>query len=54
MFNSSLVQQHSFVELNHEIFSMAIPSLSLIQEGHLSVHVPGKRMCTSTGNHLEY
>ena len=25
--------QHSFVEIDHEIFSMVIPSLLLIQEG---------------------
>ena len=31
------VWQHSFVETNHEIFSMVIPSLPLIQEGQLSV-----------------
>ena len=38
--------QHSFVESDHEIFSMVIRSLLLIQEGQLSVS--GKRMCTST------
>ena len=36
-----------FMEINHEIFSMVILSLPLIQEGQLSVSV--KRMCTSTG-----
>ena len=41
------VRQHSFVEIDHEIFSMAILSLLLIQEGQLSVS--GKRMCTHTG-----
>ena len=30
-------QQHSFVEIAHEIFSMVILSLLLIQEGQLSV-----------------
>ena len=29
--------QHSFVEIDHEIFSMVILSLPLIQEGQLSV-----------------
>ena len=37
-------QQHSFVEIDHEIFSTVILSLQLIQEGHLSVS--GERMCT--------
>ena len=36
-------RQHSFVEIDHEIFSMFILSLPLIQEGQLSVS--GKRMC---------
>ena len=40
-------RQHSFVEVDHELFSMVILSLPLIQEGQLSVS--GKRMCTSTG-----
>ena len=35
--------QHSFVEIDHEIFSMG-HSFPLIQEGQLSVS--GKRMCT--------
>ena len=34
-----------FVEIDHEIFSMVILSLPLIQEGQLSVS--GERMCTS-------
>ena len=38
------VRQHSFVEFGHEIISMAILSLLLIQEGQLSV--TGERMCT--------
>ena len=29
--------QHSFVEIDHEIFSMVILSIPLIQEGQLSV-----------------
>ena len=37
-------RQHSFVEIDHEIFSTVILSLPLIQEGQLSVS--GKRMCT--------
>ena len=43
--------QHSFMEIDHEIFSMVILSLPLIQEGQLSVS--GKRMCTILVNHLE-
>ena len=39
------VQQHSFVEIWHEIISTAILSLPLIQEGQLSV--TGERMCTT-------
>ena len=35
---------HSFVEIDHEIFSTVILSLPLIQEGQLSV--TGERMCT--------
>ena len=37
-------QQHSFVEIDHEIFSTVILSLPLIQEGQLSVS--DERMCT--------
>ena len=37
-------QQHSFVEIDYEIFSMVILSLMLIQERQLSVF--GYRMCT--------
>ena len=44
-------RQHSFVEIDHEIFSAVILSLPLIQEGHLSV--AGERMCTILVNHLE-
>ena len=38
------VWQHSIIEIDHEIFSMVILSLLLIQEGQLSVS--GKRMHT--------
>ena len=44
-------QQHSFVEIDHEIFSMVILSLPLIQEGQLSVS--GERMRTILVNRLE-
>ena len=37
-------RQHSFVEIDHEIFFTVILSLPLIQEGQLSVC--GERMCT--------
>ena len=36
-FNPSQGRQHSFVEIDHEIFSTVILSLLLIQEGQLSV-----------------
>ena len=42
-FNPRRGQQHSFVEIDHEIFSTVILSLPLIQEGQLSVS--GERMC---------
>ena len=38
------VQQHSVLEIGHEIIFTAILSLPLIQEGQLSV--TGERMCT--------
>ena len=38
------VQQHSFVEIGHDIISTAILSLLLTQVGQLSV--TGERMCT--------
>ena len=44
-------RQQSFVEIDHEIFSMVILSLPLIQEGQLSVS--GKRMCTILVKPLE-
>ena len=43
-FNPRRGRQHSFVEIDHEILSMVIFSLPLIQEGQLSVS--GERMCT--------
>ena len=43
-FNPRRGRQHSFVEIDHEIFSTVILSLPLIQEGQLSVS--GERMCT--------
>ena len=49
-FNLRLGRQHSFMEIDHEIFSAAILSLPLIQEGQLSVS--GKRMCTILDNGL--
>ena len=42
---------HSFVEIDHEIFSTVILSLPLIQEGQLSVS--GERMCTILVNRFE-
>ena len=50
-FNPRRDWQHSFVEIDHEIFSTVILSLPLIQEGQLSVS--GKRMCTILVNRLE-
>ena len=50
-FNPHRGQQHSFVEIDHEIFSTVILSLPLIQEGQLSVS--GERMCTILVNRLE-
>ena len=50
-FNPRRGWHHSFVEIDHEIFSTVILSLPLIQEGHLSVS--GERMCTILVNHLE-
>ena len=43
-------RQHSFVEIDYEIFSTVILSLPLIQDGQLSVS--GKRMCTILVNCL--
>ena len=50
-FNPRRGQQHSFMEIDHEIFSAVILSLPLIQEGQLSVS--GRRMCTILVNRLE-
>ena len=50
-FNPRRGRQHSFVEIDHEIFSTVILSLPLIQEGQLSVS--GGRMCTILVNRLE-
>ena len=47
----SVTRQHSFVEIDHEIFSTVILSLPLIQEGQLLVS--GERMCTVLVNRLE-
>ena len=38
--------QRFYFEIEHEIYSVFILSLPLMQEGQLSVS--GKRMCTST------
>ena len=50
-FNPCRGRQHSFVEIDHEIFSTVILSLPLIQKGQLSV--TGERMCTILVKHLE-
>ena len=50
-FNPRQFRQHSFVEIDREIFSTVILSLPLIQEGQLSV--TGERMCTILVNRLE-
>ena len=50
-FNPRRGRQHSFAEIDHEIFSTVILSLPLIQEGQLSVS--GDRMCTILVNRLE-
>ena len=50
-FNSRRGRQHSFVEIDHEIFSMVILSLPLIQERQLSVS--RERMFTILVNRLE-
>ena len=50
-FNPRRGRQHSFVEINHEIFSTVILFLPLIQEGQVSVSV--ERMCTILINCLE-
>ena len=50
-FNPHRGRQHSFVEIDREIFSTVILSLPLIQEGQLSVS--GRRMCAILVNCLE-
>ena len=50
-FNPRQGRQHSFVVIDHEIFSTVILSLPLIQGGQLSVS--GERMCTILVNGLE-
>ena len=42
-----LGRQHSFVEIDHEVFSTVVLSLPLILEGQLSVSP--ERMCTIIG-----
>ena len=42
---------HSFLEIDHAIFSTVILSLLLIQEGQLSVS--GERLCTKLVNRLD-
>ena len=49
-FNPCRGRQHSFMEIDHEIFSIVILFLPPIQEGQLSVS--GGRMCTILVNHL--
>ena len=44
-------RQHSFVEIDHEIFPTVILSLPLIQKKQLSAS--GERMCTILVNRLE-
>ena len=46
VFDPCQVWQHSFVEINLEIYPTVILSLPLTQEGQLSDS--GERMCTST------
>ena len=50
-FNLHLGGQHSFVEIDREIFSTVSLSLPLIQKGQLSVS--GERMCAILVNRLE-
>ena len=50
-FNPRRGWQHSFVEIDDEIFSTVILSLPLIQEGQMSVS--GERMFTILVNRLE-
>ena len=50
-FNPRQCRQHSFMEIDHEIFSTVILSLPLIQEGQLSFS--GERMHTILVYRLE-
>ena len=50
-FNPRRGRQHSFMEIDHIIFSTVILSILLIQEGQLSVS--GEKMCTILVNRLE-
>ena len=50
-FNPRQGRQHSFVEIDHEIFSTIILFLPLIQEGQSSVS--GERMSTILVSSLE-
>ena len=50
-FNPRRGRQHSFIEIDLEIFSTVILSLPLIQEGQLSVS--GERTCTILVNRLD-
>ena len=49
-FNPRRGRQHSFVEIDHEIFSTVILSLPLIQEGQLSVS--GLHNCKYTNSEI--
>ena len=51
MFDPRRGRQHSFVEIDHEIFFTITLSLPLIQEGQLSIS--GERMCTTLVNRPE-
>ena len=50
-FNPRRGRQHSFMEIDHEIFSTGVLSLPLIQEGQLSIS--DERLCTILVNRLE-
>ena len=50
-FNPRRSRQHTFMGIDHEIFSKVILSLPLIQVGQLPVS--GKRMCTILVNRLK-
>ena len=50
-FNPRRDRQHSFMKIDHAIFSTVILPIPLIQEGQLSVS--GERMCTILVNRLE-